>query len=102
MDMKKKKGKKKKKPSTYTSSGLPYFGHRSQLLDPQSSPAFLCSIIKMLVLREGKIADVAAEIYSACALNDETFRFLPPNSSPEQKAHLFISKKTQVCSNLIF
>lgn len=56
----------------------------------------------MLVLREGKTADVAAEIYSVCALNDETFRFLPPNSSPEQKAHLFISKKTQVRSNLIF
>lgn len=100
MDMKKKK--KRKKPSIYTSSGLPYFGHRSQLLDPQSSPGFLCSIIKMLVLREGKTADVTAEIYSVCALNAETFRFLPPNSSPQQKAHLFISKKTQVRSNLIF
>lgn len=56
----------------------------------------------MLMLREAEIGDVAAEIFSVCALNAETFRLLPPNCFPEQKAHLFISNKIQILSKMIF
>lgn len=44
---------------------------------------------------------MAAEISSVCALNALTFRVFILNSSLQQKAHLFISRKTQVLSELI-
>lgn len=97
MDMKKRIGKSRyqfKTPLLWTKVNCQIF---KAVLD-----FYLASTKCWCQERVIKIADVAAEIHSVCALNAETVRFLPPNSSPQQKAHLLFPGRSRFSASRYF